>query len=403
MPTPTTDATVVAGKRPNVVLLPDRPSPGLFLNALNRFVQLPVVAPLLQGVYWALLCSLSFFVVAPTVLLASYVSAVADLRSAEIERAEANELAIVITGCDSGFGLALARNLAERGYKVFAGCLNPALAAAADASAQSPAPVFLQMDVTSGAEVAAAADEVAAWVGAGARRRLHGVVCNAGVGTGGLVDWLSMDDFERDSAVNYLGTVRVVKAFLPLLKRAATGAPAAPPPRVVIVSSMSGKVAVPLLSSYSASKHAVAAFASSLRMELSHLWGIEVCTALPTFHLTPLLSTSTITKVWTATPPALRAEYGEAMYASWTRVGNEMMRDWAWHPQRVVEQLSRAVTQRGAPPAELTIGSDGIFGLHVMRRLPTSVVELLVWTYTAWNLAPGVPRARTAAAARKQE
>ena len=62
--------------------------------------------------------------------------------------------------------------------------------------------------------------------------------------------------------VNFLGVVRVCRAFLPALRRSAGAAPApACAPRVVIVSSMSGKIPCPLLAPYTTSKHAVAAYA----------------------------------------------------------------------------------------------------------------------------------------------
>jgi NAD(P)-dependent dehydrogenase (short-subunit alcohol dehydrogenase family) len=57
------------------------------------------------------------------------------------------------------------------------------------------------------------------------------------------VDWLSISDFERDAAVNYFGTVRVSKAFLPLQKQAALKRERkGPRPRIIVVCSASGKV-----------------------------------------------------------------------------------------------------------------------------------------------------------------
>lgn len=87
--------------------------------------------------------------------------------------------------------------------------------------------------------------QVRQWVSSSADHSLLAVVNNAGVGSGGLIDWLTLSDFERDAAVNYFGTVRVSKAFLPLLKQAAAHRTRrAPRPRVVVVCSASGKVGV---------------------------------------------------------------------------------------------------------------------------------------------------------------
>ena len=108
----------------------------------------------------------------------------------------------------------------------------------------------------------AAASRVKAWCSEGEGRRLLSLINNAGVLSPGFIEMLTLSDFERDASVNYLGVVRVCKAFLPLLKQTAAAAAGEatrpPPPRVVIVSSMSGKLPVPILSAYACSKHAVA-------------------------------------------------------------------------------------------------------------------------------------------------
>ena len=214
----------------------------------------------------------------------------------------------------------------------------------------------------------------------------------AGVGTGGFVDWLSLQDYERDLAVNFMGVVRVCKAFLPLLRQSADAAtalgPAVARPRILIVSSMSGKLPVPLLSSYSASKHAAAAFAACLRMEVENLWNVHVCTVLPSFHRTPLTQggVSTVSRKWSGLAPAVKAMYGDACAQSCFEIARGMMDDWAWDPERVSEALARAVTQVRAPPAELTIGGDALFGLNAVRHLPPAVYEAIIYHWYAWNL-----------------
>jgi short-subunit dehydrogenase len=69
---------------------------------------------------------------------------------------------------------------------------------------------------------------------------------------------------------------------------------------------------VPLLSSYAASKHAVACFAACLRMEIAPLWGIDVCTVFPSFHKTPLLEAGagTIGRTWGASSEEIQRDYG---------------------------------------------------------------------------------------------
>ena len=323
---------------------------------------------------------------APFALADGVYSAWSDACATEIAREDRAQLAVLVTGRDTGFGRALALELVQRGYTVFAGRLQP------EADASSELLHVCKMDVTSDADVDATAERVRAWVEEAPGRRLLSVVSNAGVGTGGPFEWIPLSEYERDSAVNYIGCVRVVKAFMALLRRssAASGSDAAP--RVVVVSSMSGKLPVPMLSSYAATKHAVSAFAASLRMELGHTWGIHVCTVHPSFHTTPLTQSGVpvLSRLWDALPPHTKALYGDACAASCLHIADDLMEDWAWDAARVTESLARLVSQERPPPAELAIGGDARFGLLALRHLPPALYEKLIWWVVAWNFVAPV-------------
>ena len=89
---------------------------------------------------------------------------------------------------------------------------------------------------------------------------LWGLVNNAGVmGALGPVDWLAQEDFVNVMQVNVLGMVRVIRTFLPLLKRSRCGG------RIVNMSSIFGKLSIPYASPYCMAKHAVEALSDSLR------------------------------------------------------------------------------------------------------------------------------------------
>ena len=160
-----------------------------------------------------------------------------------------------------------------------------------------------------------------------ARSHQHAAWAQAASPTG------SSSSHERDVAVNYLGVVRVGKAFLPLLRRSAgeaAGAASLQPPRVLIVSSMSGKVPVPFLSSYASSKHArvlrgVASHGDLERVGHSRLHG---ATVLPPYAarrggvdcdwLVELVATTGEGAVW------------RGLRRSVFQVADEMLLDWAW-------------------------------------------------------------------------
>jgi len=372
----------------------------------NWLLHRRVVAAAVDAVFWSVVPVAAAVVAAPVTLLLGVVRTAAEvgrvvgcIRS-EVHVSERARMAVVVTGCDSGFGRAVALALSRRGYTVFAGCLFPGarqpLQAEAAAGRIPAGGQFrpLVLDVTRESDVAEAAERVRQWVSSSADHSLLAVVNNAGVGSGGLIDWLTLSDFERDAAVNYFGTVRVSKAFLPLLKQAAAQwTRRAPRPRVVVVCSASGKVAVPLLSSYAASKHAVACFAACLRMELSALWDIDVCTVFPSFHQTPLLETGagTIDRTWSAAPAEARRDYGEGFGDAAKALATFQMSVMAWDASVVVEGVVGAATQLHRPPPELFIGADARYVLLPCTHLPAWLLDKFL-IFTGLGMLPAPAR-----------
>ncbi|XP_050718635.1 11-beta-hydroxysteroid dehydrogenase type 2-like isoform X2 [Eriocheir sinensis] len=127
--------------------------------------------------------------------------------------------AVLITGCDTGFGFALAQHLDALGFRVIACCLarDGEGAKKLRASASSRLHI-LQLDVTSADDVLRTQQEVEALLPDG--EVLWGVVNNAGVSTFGEVEWAPENTFRKMLEVNVLGTVAVTRAFLPLIRRA---------------------------------------------------------------------------------------------------------------------------------------------------------------------------------------
>ena len=182
---------------------------------------------------------------------------------------------VLITGCSSGIGRACTEELARCGVRVFAGVRR-----AEDAEALrglSPGQVEpVMLDVLDPPSVRAAAEMVQESVGT---RGLAGLVNNAGIAIPGPWELLSPGDVRRQLEVNVVGTHAVTQAMLPLLRRAAG--------RVVMVGSISGRLAPPYFGAYAASKHALEAMADSLRIELRP-WRISVSVVEPDAVATPL-------------------------------------------------------------------------------------------------------------------
>jgi NAD(P)-dependent dehydrogenase (short-subunit alcohol dehydrogenase family) len=142
---------------------------------------------------------------------------------------------VLITGGNKGLGRETARQLGQAGWTVFLGARDPELgkAAAQELAADGADVRFVLIDVTSDDSVAAAVASVSSEV-----EHLDTLVNNAGI-TGRQTAPLETgpDDFLDCFRVNLFGTVRVTRAFLPLVGRA-------PLPRVVMVSSGMGSLAV---------------------------------------------------------------------------------------------------------------------------------------------------------------
>ncbi|KAG0443389.1 hypothetical protein HPB47_014973, partial [Ixodes persulcatus] len=176
--------------------------------------------------------------------------------------------AVLITGCDTGFGHLLAKRLAKEGFYVFAGCL---FSDGDDAKELKSLPNVhvLQLDVTKEGQVELALEEVKKSLGS---RVLWSVVANAGVPNNGPIEWQTMDRIRSVFDVNVFGTTLVAKRFLPLLRESKG--------RLVIVSSGLGRVTFHQTTVYCMTKHAVISLADGLRRQYYER-GVHVITIEP--------------------------------------------------------------------------------------------------------------------------
>lgn len=161
---------------------------------------------------------------------------------------------VVVSGCSTGIGEATVLLLARSGFIAFAGVRNESDAQRLRAIHPDIRPV--RLEVTDDASIATAMREV---VASGAP--LRGVVSNAGIAVGGPLELIPASELRRQLDVNVVGALALAQAALPLLP--------SPGGRVVFVGSIAGRLAMPYIAPYSASKFALRALADGLRIELA--------------------------------------------------------------------------------------------------------------------------------------
>jgi NAD(P)-dependent dehydrogenase (short-subunit alcohol dehydrogenase family) len=180
---------------------------------------------------------------------------------------------VLITGGSRGLGLELARRFASEGARVALlarseGDLRSAAAEIAGLAPDLPPPLALSCDVTDSTSVANAVAIVMREHG-----RIDVLVNNAGTIQVGPARHMRRGDFERAIATHFWGPLYAMDAVVPILRAQGGG-------RIVNVSSIGGKLAVPHLVPYSASKHALVGLSDGLRSELARD-GIHVTTVCP--------------------------------------------------------------------------------------------------------------------------
>lgn len=164
-----------------------------------------------------------------------------------------NEKVVVVTGASTGIGRATARMLKSRGWRVFPTARNRTDLDLLRGEGFQP----VELDLADPDSVDYAAKEVLEL----SQGVLGAVVNNAGYGQPGALEDLSRSALRKQFETNVFGTLDFTNRFIPLFREQGGG-------RIVLVSSVVGRVVIPLLGAYSASKFALEALGDGLRMEL---------------------------------------------------------------------------------------------------------------------------------------
>jgi len=172
----------------------------------------------------------------------------------------------LLTGATSGIGHATARALVQRGHRVIAaGRDRVALAAIADELGVVP----VQLDLTDDASIDAAVARVRAIAPEG----IDVLVNNAGMGVLAPMSEIDPADLRRQFETNVFGLVALTQRIVPQMRERGRG-------RIINIGSVGGRMTLPLMGGYNATKHALEAISDAFRYELS-AFGIDVVLVEP--------------------------------------------------------------------------------------------------------------------------
>ena len=263
---------------------------------------------------------------------------------------------VVITGASSGIGEATARHLAGLGFLVRAGVRKDADAERLAGPGIEP----LIIDVTDQASIDRAAGEITG--------PLAGLVNNAGVAVTGPLEFLPVDELRHQLEINVIGQVAVTQAFLPRIREGMG--------RIVFMSSIGGKVALPLAGAYAGSKFAIEAISDSLRRELRP-WGIQVSAIEPGAVRTPIWEkgAEAADGLMQDMPAEVMERYGEVIDS--LRAEAKKFETDATDPQEVADAVAHALTA-SRPKTRYPVGRDAKIRSKLARVMPDRVMDAAI-------------------------
>jgi NAD(P)-dependent dehydrogenase (short-subunit alcohol dehydrogenase family) len=268
---------------------------------------------------------------------------------------------VIVVGAAGGIGLEIVQ-LSRASARVVGVVQNDEqIAAACAAGAQE----CVVCDISESAAVAVALRELLALTDG----RVDGLIITAAMQPVGAVEALPRQALERLFAVNVFGALELVQGLLPALRRSRG--------RVVLFSSMAGRLAAPLLGGYAATKFALEALADTLRREL-HGSGVDISLIEPGGVDTPMaaaqgaLAEQGLEKL----DAGLREVYGP-LYRGYRSMTAKALR-FASTPQAVARLAVTAALDERRPKARYVAGNDARLMLLLARWLPTRWMDALL-------------------------
>lgn len=266
---------------------------------------------------------------------------------------------VLVAGASSGLGLAVAREAARAGHRVFAGARG-----FLDREGEAPEGFYrLALDVTDPDSVARSVREV---------ERAAGpvdvlILCAARIVLGSCEE-TSPEELHAVLNTNFVGVARMVQAVLPSMRARKSGL-------IVPFTSINGLLGTPFTGAYVASKHAVEGWAECLRMECRP-FGVEVCVVRPGDHRSGSLDyrQSAAKSGGTGSPYAYACARGTATIARDEAGGSD--------PERLARAVTRLIGKERRLRGQRTVARiDQRLAVWLHDLLPTRVFSRVLGLY----------------------
>jgi NAD(P)-dependent dehydrogenase (short-subunit alcohol dehydrogenase family) len=269
----------------------------------------------------------------------------------------------LITGASSGFGLLTSVTLAKRGWRVLATMRDLNRRAKLETAARDARVLerieFHALNVTNSDQISAIADLLAK-----RDEPLHALINNAGFAVPGFAEDVTDAELRNQFDTNFFGAVAVTRAILPQMRRQGLG-------HIIMLSSISGRVGFPGVSSYAASKFALEGWTETLRYEMNAP-GIQVVLVEPGSFDTDIWTRNARLTGGLTDPDSANA----SRVAAWRSRIEQSAKDRA-NPRIVAELIARVV-ENPHPKLRYAVGKDARMALLLRGLLPAAWFERMI-------------------------
>uniref|UniRef100_A0A0N4Z0S6 Estradiol 17-beta-dehydrogenase 2 n=1 Tax=Parastrongyloides trichosuri TaxID=131310 RepID=A0A0N4Z0S6_PARTI len=294
--------------------------------------------------------------------------------------------AVVITGCDTGFGHEAAIKCAKNGMIVFAGCLLiDSFKELENKCRKFDGEIFcFLINVADDESVKKGSEIVRNIMHDKEIDGLHGLIVNAGIlGDCGPFDWMSTKEYKRVFEINTFGGMRTIEYFKEDIKKGKG--------RIIITASICGRIAIPNIGPYTCSKYAMEAFADVLRNEMRP-FGVKVICLEPGFFKTPLIKEDAVVNmldcVYKKCDDSIKNQYGIEYFNYIVKTTKGHLYNRSSSNYKLVSDAYYHSLISYWPYPRYQIGFDSRFIYIPISYSPTEIFDMFVALYMIVTRAP---------------